>query len=61
MPLAFSDTRVPMAPVTDSGAERYFPPFRDPSVFYRELDFAQRTRWADFLDAYLGAPKRVEA
>ncbi|MFQ5830511.1 MAG: clostripain-related cysteine peptidase [Candidatus Methylomirabilia bacterium] len=30
-----------------------FPPFRDPSAFYRELDFARRTRWADFLGAYL--------
>jgi hypothetical protein len=42
------------------GLSIYFPPFRDPSVFYRELDFAQRTRWADFLDAYLGASKTVE-
>lgn len=41
-----------MAPAR--GLSIYFPPFRDPSVFYRELDFAQRTRWADFLDAYLG-------
>ena len=37
-----------------SGLSIYFPPFRDRSVFYRELDFAGRTRWADFLDAYLG-------
>jgi hypothetical protein len=37
------------------GLSIYFPPFRDPSVVYRELDFAQRTRWADFLDLYLGA------
>lgn len=36
------------------GLSIYFPPFRDPSVFYRELDFARRTRWADFLEAYLG-------
>lgn len=36
------------------GLSLYFPPFRDPSVFYRELDFARRTRWADFLEAYLG-------
>src|SRR2546422_10704838 len=35
------------------GLSIYFPPFRDPSAFYRELDFAGRTRWADFLDAYL--------
>lgn len=36
------------------GLSLYFPPFRDASVFYRELDFARRTRWADFLEAYLG-------
>lgn len=48
-----------MAPAR--GLSIYFPPFRDPSVFCRELDFAQRTRWADFLDAYLGVPKEVEA
>ncbi len=35
------------------GLSIYFPPFRNPSVFYRELDFARRTRWADFLEAYL--------
>jgi hypothetical protein len=42
-----------MAPAR--GLSIYFPPFRDPSVFYRELDFARATRWADFLDAYLGS------
>ena len=36
------------------GLSIYFPPFRDPSIFYRELAFAQQTRWVDFLDAYLG-------
>jgi hypothetical protein len=36
------------------GLSIYFPPYRDPSVFYRELDFARDTRWGDFLDAYLG-------
>jgi hypothetical protein len=36
------------------GLSIYFPPFHDPSVFYRELEFARATRWADFLDAYLG-------
>jgi hypothetical protein len=36
------------------GLSIYFPPFRDPSIFYRELEFARATRWADFLDAYLG-------
>jgi hypothetical protein len=25
------------------GLSIYFPPFRDPSAFYRELDFARRT------------------
>ena len=35
------------------GLSIYFPPFRDPSDCYRDLDFAHRTRWADFLDAYL--------
>jgi hypothetical protein len=35
------------------GLSIYFPPFRDPSVYYRALDFARRTRWADFLDAFL--------
>ncbi|MGH7307076.1 MAG: hypothetical protein ACREK6_00105 [Candidatus Rokuibacteriota bacterium] len=30
-----------------------FPPFRDPSAFYRDLDFAWWTGWVDFLDAYL--------
>jgi hypothetical protein len=32
-----------------------FPSERQPSAYYRDLDFARRTRWADFLDAYLGA------
>ncbi len=36
------------------GLSIYFPPFRDASPAYRDLDFAKRTRWADFLDAYLG-------
>jgi hypothetical protein len=44
-----------MAPAC--GLSIYFPPFRDPSVFYRDLDFARATRWADFLDAYLGGSK----
>ncbi len=37
------------------GLSIYFPPFRDPSAFYRELDFARQTRWAEFVEAYLGA------
>jgi hypothetical protein len=39
------------------GLSLYFPPFRDPSVYYRELDFARRTRWADFLEAFLGGDR----
>ena len=35
------------------GLSIYFPPSGDPWAFYQELDFAQRTRWADFLEAYL--------
>jgi hypothetical protein len=41
-----------MAPAR--GLSIYFPPFRDPSAHYRDLDFARRTRWADVLDACLG-------
>ena len=40
-----------------TGLSIYFPPFRDPSAFYRDLDFARRTRWAAFLEAYLGTAK----
>ncbi len=42
-----------MAPAR--GISIYFPQFLDRSAFYRELDFASATRWADFLDAFLGA------
>ena len=35
------------------GLSIYMPPFKNPSDFYRELDFANQTRWADFLSAYL--------
>ncbi len=35
------------------GLSIYFPPSGDLWAFYRELDFARRTRWADFLEAYL--------
>ena len=41
------------------GLSIYFPPFRDPSVFYRELDFAGRARWADFIHAYLVGDNRL--
>jgi hypothetical protein len=36
------------------GISIYFPLFLDRAVFYRELDFASATRWADLLDAVLG-------
>jgi hypothetical protein len=39
------------------GLSIYFP-LRDVWVFYRELAFAQRTRWADFLKAYLARGPR---
>ena len=35
------------------GLSIYFPANRNPSIHYRELDFARRTAWADFLEAYL--------
>jgi hypothetical protein len=36
------------------GLSIFFPPALDPSHGYRTLDFARRTRWADFLEALLG-------
>jgi hypothetical protein len=39
------------------GISIYFPPFKNPSVFYKELDFANKTKWGDFLSAYLGAKR----
>ncbi len=41
-----------MAPAR--GLSIYFPAFRNPSVHYQALDFARRSRWAEFLEAYLG-------
>ncbi|MEK8035965.1 MAG: clostripain-related cysteine peptidase, partial [candidate division NC10 bacterium] len=41
-----------MAPAR--GLSIYFPAFRNPSVHYQGLDFARRSRWAEFLEAYLG-------
>ncbi|MBI2525267.1 MAG: hypothetical protein HYY95_07040 [Candidatus Rokubacteria bacterium] len=41
-----------MAPAR--GLSIYFPAYRNPSVQYQALDFARRTRWAEFLEAYLG-------
>lgn len=43
------------------GLSIYFPAFRAPSDYYRELDFARRTRWADFLDAFLATGRTPEA
>src|SRR4030095_12105835 len=36
------------------GLSIYFPGTHDPGVHYRALDFAQRTAWAEFLEAHLG-------
>ena len=41
-----------MAPAR--GLSICFPAFRNPSVHYQALDFARRSRWAEFLEAYLG-------
>jgi hypothetical protein len=40
------------------GLSIYFPAYRDPSIHYQELDFAKRTAWGEFLEAYL-RPGRV--
>jgi hypothetical protein len=48
-----------MAPAR--GLSIYFPLLLDRSAFYRELDFASATRWADFLDAFLCAGRTPEA
>jgi hypothetical protein len=40
-----------------AGLSIYFPPFRNPSAFYTDLEFARRTRWVEFLDAYVGTAK----
>jgi hypothetical protein len=47
-----------MAPAR--GISIYFPPFLDRAAFYRALDFASATRWADFLEAYLGTGRTRE-
>lgn len=36
------------------GISIYFPGYHDPAIQYRGLDFAQRTAWAEFLEAHLG-------
>jgi len=48
-----------MAPAR--GISTYFPLFLDRSAFYRELDFASATHWADLLDAFLGNGRAPEA
>jgi hypothetical protein len=35
------------------GISIYFPPFRNPSVYYDDLDFAKDTQWGTFLKEYL--------
>jgi hypothetical protein len=48
-----------MAPAR--GISIYFPLFLDRTAFYRELDFASATQWADLLDAFLGNGRTPEA
>jgi hypothetical protein len=47
-----------MAPAR--GISIYFPLFLDRSAFYRELDFASATHWADLREAYLGNGRTPE-
>ena len=48
-----------MAPAR--GISIYFPLVLDRSAFYRELDFASATHWADLLDACVGNGRTPEA
>ena len=48
-----------MAPAR--GLSIYFPAQREPTVHYRDLEFAKRTPWADFLDAFVGEGRASEA
>jgi hypothetical protein len=48
-----------MAPAR--GISIYFPLVLDRSVFYRELDFASATHWADLLDACVRNGRTPEA
>jgi hypothetical protein len=48
-----------MAPAR--GISIYFPLFLDRSTFYRELDFASATHWADLLEACVGNGRTPEA
>jgi len=42
------------------GLSIYFPAYRDPSIHYRELDFAKRTAWGEFLEAHLDTDRGGE-
>jgi cysteine peptidase C11 family protein len=42
------------------GLSIYFPAYRDPSIHYRELDFARRIGWGEFLNAYMRTDRAVE-
>jgi hypothetical protein len=48
-----------MAPAR--GISIYFPLVLDRSAFYRALDFAAATHWADVLDACVGNGRTPEA
>jgi hypothetical protein len=48
-----------MAPAR--GLSIYFPAHREPTVHYRDLAFATRTRWAALLDALAGKGRAPEA
>ena len=48
-----------MAPAR--GISIYFPLFLDRSAFYRELDFASATHWADLVDTCVGSARTPEA
>jgi hypothetical protein len=39
------------------GLSIYFPAYRDPSIHYRELDFATRTAWGEFVEVYLSTDR----
>lgn len=46
-----------MAASPTPAASIYFPAYPDPSVHYKEVDFAKRTRWAEFLEARLAGSR----
>jgi hypothetical protein len=50
--IAEGHTGKSMAPAC--GISIYFPLFLDRAAFYRDLDFASATHWADLLDACAG-------